>query len=168
MGTGKSAVARELGRRLRRPVVEMDAEIERREGMAISRIFADKGEEYFRAQERKLAEELSHTSGRVIACGGGVALDPKNLEALSRHGVLFLLTATPEEILRRLEGQTHRPLLEGADRRRRIEELLTAREPYYRRVKERVETTGLTPGRVADRIIAALERAGGNRNFEAQ
>ena len=160
MGTGKSAVARILGQILGRPVVETDRVIEEREGMEISRIFSEKGEEYFRLRERETIRELAAQTGRVIAAGGGAVIDPANVAALEKNGVLFCLNARPEAILRRLEGESHRPLLEGGDRRKRVEELLERRRPFYRRLKNQVETSDLSPEEVADKIIGMLRFRG--------
>lgn len=156
MGTGKSAVAREIGKRLRRPVVEMDGEIEKREGMAISRIFAERGEPYFRSREGELARRLSRSGGKVIAAGGGVVLDPANLRALGRRGVLVRLDARPEVILRRVEREGHRPLLEGGDRLATIKRLLSARRRFYAAIERRVDTSDLSVGEVASRIVSLL------------
>lgn len=156
MGTGKSAVAREIGKRLRRPVVEMDGEIEKREGMVISRIFAERGEPYFRSRERELVQKLSRSGGKVIAAGGGVVLDPANLRALARRGVLVRLDARPEVILRRVEREGHRPLLEGGDRLSTIKRLLAARRSFYDAIENRIDTSDLSVAAVADRIVALL------------
>ena len=156
MGTGKSAVARRLGERLDRPVIEMDALIEEREGMAISRIFAERGEEYFRKLERELVKELSARRGAVIATGGGVVLDPDNVSDLSRFGLPVCLNARTGVILSRVSRETHRPLLEGEGRAEKIERLLRLRKPFYRRIPHQLDTSDLSVEEVADRIVALL------------
>src|SRR4030042_4882588 len=71
MGTGKSAVAQSVARKLDRPFVEMDEVIVQRAGMSIPDIFRRYGEESFRERERALCDELSGQEGLVIATGGG-------------------------------------------------------------------------------------------------
>lgn len=144
MGTGKSAVAERLGEDLNREVVEMDGIIESREGIPISRIFSGKGEGYFRKLEKELVGELSREEGKIIATGGGVALQPENIEALGRNGILICLRARPEVILKRLEGETHRPLLEVSDRKRRMEEILSSRRPFYDLIENQVDTSDMS------------------------
>lgn len=63
MGSGKSTIAAELSRMLHRPVLEMDEEIEKREGMSIPAIFSEHGEAYFRQLETDLLKETSALGG---------------------------------------------------------------------------------------------------------
>jgi len=155
MGTGKSAVARLLGERLNRPVVEMDAVIEEREGMTISRIFAERSESYFRRRERELVRELSREKGKIVAAGGGVVLDRDNIRNLRQNGLLICLTARPQVILQRVAGERHRPLLEKGDRLLTIEKLLEERRPDYDRIPCRIDTSDLTVDQVAETILSA-------------
>jgi shikimate kinase len=157
MGTGKSAIARRLGDRLDCPVVEMDDLIEEREGMSISSIFAEKGEEYFRRCERDLVMELSREGGKVIATGGGVVLNPDNIRDFENAGIVLCLTARPEVILSRVENETYRPLLEVENRLAKIEELLATRRIFYDRIESRIDTSDLTVEDVVGCIIGMTE-----------
>lgn len=158
MGTGKSAVGRELADRLRREFVDMDRTLETRAGLSVTRLFAERGEAHFRALEKALVVELAARRALVIACGGGVVLDADNIRAFARSGLVVCLTAAPEELERRVAASTHRPLLEqSGDKRRRIRELLEARRPFYDAVPCQVDTTGLTVGEIAIGILAIYE-----------
>jgi len=168
MGTGKTAIARCLGDRLNCPVVEMDDLIESREGMSISRIFEEKGERYFRRFERELVIELSRDGGKLIATGGGVILNPENIEDFKKTGIVFCLTARPEVIMSRVGQETHRPLLEVENRLEKIKELLGVRQHYYDRIGHQIDTSELSVVRVADRILSAytLSKNGdGEKNY---
>ena len=170
MGTGKTSVGREIAQRLGRKFVDMDSLIETREGRAVPDIFRDQGELYFRRLEAALCRELAALpdtrSGPgadsrqstdvplVIATGGGALIPQDNLEILSASGSVVCLTASPDEIRRRLESAGDRPLLEVADRRSRIETLLDERSEAYRRIPLQVDTTDLTVGQAADRVLA--------------
>lgn len=156
MGTGKTAVARLLGKKLDRPAVEMDALIEEREGMEISRIFAERGEEYFRQLERKLVRELAGLRGRVIATGGGVVLDPDNIRDLSRSGLPVCLTARPGVILERIAGENHRPLLERSDREETVKKMLAARRSSYEQIPHQIDTSDLSVEEVVERVLEIM------------
>jgi shikimate kinase len=156
MGTGKSAVARRLGEVLQRPVIEMDDLIEEQEGMAISQIFAERGEDYFRSRERKLVRELSRQRGKIIATGGGVVLDRKNIRDLSRDGRPICLTARPEVVLNRVAGESHRPLLDRADRLETIEKMLRSRRGCYEIIPDQIDTSDLSPQQVVARVLDLL------------
>src|SRR2546428_7633249 len=76
MGAGKSAVARLLGERLGTVVADLDAMIEAEEGSSVAELFERAGEGYFRARESELLARALSAGARVLACGGGVVLDP--------------------------------------------------------------------------------------------
>jgi shikimate kinase/3-dehydroquinate synthase len=156
MGTGKTCVGQELARRLGREFVDMDQVIEAREGMAVADIFARQGEPRFRRLEADLCRELAARPGNVIATGGGALLVAGNREILSASGPAVCLSASPDEIQRRLEAATDRPLLDAADRRARIAALLAERAPGYERIPLQVDTTGLTVAQVAEQVLAVV------------
>ncbi len=153
MGTGKSTVGRVLAERLGWPFVDTDQLIEQRLGMSVGEMFSKYGENFFREKECLLASELAKTTGRVIATGGGTLVSAANLEALSATGLVFNLTCDPEEIVRRLQHLTDRPLLQGSDRLARIEELLVARQAAYASIPFHVDTTPLSVDEVAEHIL---------------
>ena len=156
MGTGKSAIARLLGERLDRPVVEMDEVIEEQEGMTISRLFAEKGEAYFRNRERELVGELSQAGGKIIATGGGVVLNPANIKDLRRSGVLICLNARAEVILKRVRDEVHRPLLEVGDRLEMIERILEDRRLLYDRIDHQIDTSDMTVDQVVEEVLTMV------------
>jgi shikimate kinase/3-dehydroquinate synthase len=155
MGTGKTRIGREVARRLGRPFVDMDAEIEARAGKAIPRIFAEDGESAFRRMEADLCQELGSQTGRVIATGGGALLEAANREVMMRGGTVVCLTSDVDEIHRRLrEGDAKaRPLLNVADPRAEIERLLAARQEAYAAIPWQVDTTGASIEQVTQRVI---------------
>ncbi len=158
MGTGKSALGRKVARLAGCPFREMDAELERRAGKAISRIFAEEGEEAFRGMETRLAEEWGGRGGAVISCGGGVALREENMKALGANGVVVCLTARPEVILERTSRTGRRPLLAGADPGGRIRELLAARAPFYEKIPVRIDTSDADLDALAERLLDVWAR----------
>lgn len=154
MGTGKSCVGQFLAKRLGMTFLDMDDMIVERAGKSVPRIFAEDGEPHFRALECELARDLSARHGLVIATGGGIVLDPRNIEAFSKTGMVVCLSATPGAIEARVGNDTNRPLLAGGDKRRKITELLQKRRPLYDALPHQVDTTGLSVEQVADRIFA--------------
>ncbi len=153
MGSGKSTVGRALGLRLGFEPIDTDLLIEARHG-PIERIFAERGEDGFRAIERELAAELADRAGLVISTGGRMMLDPANVAALRLASPIFCLVARPDETLRRVMNDDSglvRPLLAGPDPRARIVELLAERGPAYRRFP-RVATDGRAPDDIAAEV----------------
>ncbi len=154
MGTGKTTVGREVARRLDRPFVDMDAEIEARAGKPVPRIFAEDGEAAFRQMEAALCKELGARDGLVIATGGGALIDPANRAAMG-SGVIVCLTCTVDETLRRVRksGRPARPLLDVTDPRAEIERLLESRRVAYGAIPWQIDSTGLSVAEVAARVV---------------
>jgi shikimate kinase len=164
MGAGKSAVARILGERLGAAVADLDAFIEAAEGSSIDQLFEREGEAYFRRREGEVLRQALDVGARVIACGGGVVLDPDHRTLLHDRCRVVWLEVSPAEAARRVGFGTGRPLLARAPTLPRLAELLGARGPLYAQVAhQRVETDGRSPDEVADEILglwAAAEPAG--------
>ena len=154
MGTGKSATGQLIAEELNRSFIDMDTLIEERAGKKISAIFADEGEPHFRQLEHNLAVELSRESDLVIACGGGIVLNPANIAAFSQTGLVFCLHADPDEILQRVARQSHRPLLEGDnDKAQAIRDLLAKRQSLYQAIPLSIDTNGHKPIDTAREVL---------------
>jgi len=157
MGSGKTSVGEELSMRLGYQFIDTDTLIEERDGMPISLIFKEKGEDYFRQVEQAVVEEVSKRNNVVIATGGGVIKNKRNLENLQRGGIIIWLKTEPEVILKRvmLEGGK-RPLLNVEEPLREINKLLTERLPLYMQADIAIDTSFITPGESVEKIIERL------------
>lgn len=131
MGTGKSTIASCLSEVYGMEVVEMDELIETMEGKSIPDIFQTFGEEYFRSLETELLKKFKGRSNVVISCGGGTPLREENVAIMKENGKVVLLTAKAENILKRVEDNHDRPLLEGKKNISYIEEMLKGRKDKY-------------------------------------
>jgi shikimate kinase len=112
MGAGKSTVGRALGDRLGVSFVDLDSRIETRCQMSIPRIFAERGEEWFRQQEHEALASIAGGRGTVIAVGGGALERPDNRRLMRQRGITVWLDAPFSLILQRLgDGErVRRPL----------------------------------------------------------
>ena len=137
--------------------MDCDQEIEQRTGATIPLIFDIEGEAGFRAREKRVIDDLTRDDDIVVATGGGAVLDPDSRLALKERGFVIYLHAPLEHLLARTRGDTNRPLLKTGDRVKKMQELLTAREPLYREVADLIVDTGaLTLTAVVQNIRAAL------------
>jgi len=152
MGSGKTTVGQLLATKLGLSFVDTDALIEAQDGRPISDIFAQSGAATFRQMETAVALELAGRTNLVISSGGRLMLDTVNAAALTENGRVFCLTAAPEEILRRVEETSKRPLLNVPDPAARIQTLLAKREAAYGRFTQ-IQTDGKTAVQVAEEII---------------
>src|ERR1700761_4608143 len=101
-GSGKTTVGQAVANATKRTFLDIDAEIERREGRAISQIFGEKGEPYFRKKEREITEELTLVGNMIVAPGGGWAADAETVALVRPPSKLVYLKVSPAGALKRL------------------------------------------------------------------
>lgn len=123
-GSGKTSIGKAVARRERRRYVDSDAEIVAFEGRAITEIFAEKGEEYFRKKEKQTLFLLGSQNGMVISTGGGAVLDRENYYSLKANGRIYYLEREITDLATR-----GRPLSTGTEA---LKKLLEQREPLYK------------------------------------
>ncbi len=154
MGSGKTKTAKQIARLAGLKFIETDAKIEKKAGKSINEIFAHGGEKEFRRLERQTIGIAAKSKNSVISCGGGAVLDARNARALAKTCVMVWLWANPDEILRRVDKEKHRPLLNVKDKKGKIESLLNRRIPKYAACADlAVGTQGMEPKEIAKLII---------------
>ncbi len=156
MGTGKTAVGQSLARTIHYLFSDSDRDIAAKEGRSIQEIFEKEGEPYFRKIEKETIFKLANNSPLILSVGGGAILDPEILQLLSKKGVVVLLTASVDEITRRLGHDNERPLLSRGNRKKKIEKLLKERSEIYSKVPIQIDTTGLAIDEVVQKIIQRI------------
>lgn len=152
-GVGKTTVGRGAARVLRRPFLDFDAEIERREGKSVREIFREFGEEHFRALEAALSLELSLTGGMVLSPGGGWVTQPASVELLRLAGRIIYLRAAPETVARRLRRVETRPMLAGRDPLVALRELYEKRREAYETADAVLDTEKLSRQQLIARVV---------------
>ena len=153
MGTGKSSVGRLVADLLHFTYLDTDRVVEARVSKSIVEIFQQEGEPAFRAYEHKVVAELTLRRKTVISTGGGLPMNEENLASLKTHALVVCLWASSETIYERVRGHDHRPLLNEADPLKKIHELLSIREPYYRQADVLVNTEWRSVRDVAVQVI---------------
>ena len=158
MGAGKSVVGRALGARLGGPAEDLDQRVENAAAAPVAEIFGREGEAGFRAREKAALVAALAAAPAVIACGGGVVLDPVNRLALRERCRVVWLEVSPAVAARRIASQPGlRPMLGHGPLEARLEALLRERAALYESVAElRVECGDETPDEIAERIVAGL------------
>lgn len=152
-GSGKSTVGREVAGRLGVPFVDLDEEVERRSGATVSQIFASEGEAGFRTLEARALVDASRQDPSVVACGGGVVLEPANRITLRNTGTCVYLHVPLAVLEERVEPAADRPLIRAEGD---LERLLVEREGLYREFAGHVVDGSGDPGEVADAIVEEL------------
>ena len=161
MGVGKTTIGRFLAGELNRDFYDTDRVVEERTGADIPWIFDVEGEAGFRKREEAVCAELCNEHSLVIATGGGIIVNEANRRRIRRNGFVVYLSADVDRFVERTSKDTRRPLLQTANPREVIEQLLAVRDPLYREVADVViDTESNSPKHISERIIEAFnERA---------
>jgi shikimate kinase len=158
MGAGKSTVGKALAKHLSWEFTDTDHLIEHQTGVSIPVIFEIEGEAGFRRRESTALASFLGKERQVIATGGGIVLAPENRAILKKIGAVVYLSASASELYQRTRLDKNRPLLQGPNPRRKIEELLTARLPLYKECADVVVETGRQPVyQIVQKISHALK-----------
>lgn len=157
MGSGKSSVAAYLHRLLAAGDLDMDREIEKREGRTITDLFLMEGETCFRNLETALLEEVQEGDGTVVACGGGAVLRESNVDVMRKRGKVVWLDTPLLTVFHRTRGDHSRPLLENKRTLRDIAEMMEERRPYYEEASDvRVVTEGKSIPEICEEIVRSV------------
>ena len=156
MGAGKSSVGRRVALRLGIPFVDADTEIEKAAGMAITDIFAIRGEAEFRSGEARVILRLLEGGPQVLATGGGAFINPDTRAAIAAKGISIWLKAEPDVLMKRIKRRQDRPLLHTADPAATLRKLLEEREPVYALADLTVQSREVTHDRIVDEIVGAI------------
>ena len=154
MGAGKSTIGAALADELGWPFIDVDAEIEKREGISIAELFAKRGEAAFRDIEtdqiRRCVHAVQSGAPSVIALGGGAFVQARNWDLIEDNGVTIWLDCPFDIVCERLNGDHTRPLAEDRDRFARLFE---DRLPLYGRANFRVPVAAEDVGAIVQRIL---------------
>jgi shikimate kinase len=156
MGSGKTTIGKALSLSLNVPVIDSDEEISRQAGKTISEIFDAEGEAAFRLLEAECLRNLP-VEDSIITTGGGIILREENRIWMRENGVVIFLDASPNEILKRLEGDKTRPLLIG-DKEAKVVKILSERLLLYVDTANLIiETTGKSVEAIVKELVQRLK-----------
>lgn len=162
MASGKSSVAAELARRLGWEHLDLDREIEAREGRTIPELFRVYGEGWFRALEARVTAEVAGRRRVVLSPGGGWITNPELLERLGPGTLSVWLRVSPEEVLARVgPAPRDRPLLDVPEPLAAVRRLMAERERFYRLAEISVSTDGVDTASIASSIMREVRDRSG-------
>ncbi len=160
MGSGKTTVGRIAARQLGWRFIDIDRVVRRRSGMAVDRIFRERGEGAFRRLESRALAEAARGRDQVVATGGGAAGLRANVAAMRASGLVVWLNVSFVRAARRIQkqGAARRPLAPRGPREP-LKRLFASRLELYRKAAHwSVPAGGAAPSRIAARIVRRMER----------
>jgi shikimate kinase len=162
MCSGKSTVGHILADRLGWEFIDFDEAIERREKRRVADIFRENGESHFRRLEAQLTAQVEARKSVVLVPGGGWVTQRGLVERLRPSSLFVWLRVRPDTVYDRHSrlGLADRPLLAVDEPRAAIQELLAAREPFYRLADVTIDTDARLAEDVAEQIVELLRPEG--------
>ena len=134
MGAGKTSVGKLLAKKSGKAFLDTDEMIVKQMNLSINEIFSVYGEEYFRKLETNLLKALCDSAhNSVISVGGGTPVKEENRKYLKKLGSVVYLSITESTVIKRLKGDTTRPLLQGTKEevKEKVSTLLNSRKEKY-------------------------------------
>lgn len=156
MGSGKTAVGKELASILKYDLIDLDQEIVEKYGKSIERIFLEDGETVFRGYEAETARKLMISDKTVISTGGGFPVREENRRWMKKLGKTVWLKCEPSVILDRIKHED-RPLLPKPIKVEHIQKILNGRSHIYNKADMIINTDRLTPQEAALKIKSMIK-----------
>ncbi|MCX8094261.1 MAG: shikimate kinase [Candidatus Goldbacteria bacterium] len=158
MGSGKTVIARQLSKILKRKIIDTDKIIEKRQKKKIKEIFKLYGEKFFRKVETDAVKYAGMQKNKIIATGGGVVIKPQNIKILKKNGIIVYLKNTFETSCKRLKNKKDRPLFK-INNLKETRLLFNKRLKLYKRAADIIiKTDNKSIERVTNEIIKKLDK----------
>ncbi len=157
MGGGKTTVGLAIAQKYGFRFVDFDKEIEKDENASICEIFEKCGEEHFRAIERRKIKEYANVEKYVIATGGGVVKDARNIEILKNIGTVFYLYAPADVLFERIKGDKTRPLLNCENPKEELIKIYEERKKNYETADFKINTQNKSVDEITQEIYEKIK-----------
>ena len=157
MGVGKSTIGSLLAKVLNFKFIDMDRLIEEKEKMTIKKIFANKGEAYFRNIEKKITLNNIQDNKRVIALGGGAFINPIIRKEVLLKTSSFWLDIKPDTLIKRTNKSNKRPLIDNKNLKRDIYRIYEERKDFYGLADYKINCNRLNKIQIVNKIVEIYE-----------
>lgn len=156
-GSGKTTIAKLLGKKLRLDVFDTDTLIAKKSGMPLADYITKNGWAKFRAMECKIVKKMATSDNVIISTGGGTLMNKKNATLLKKNSIVILLTAPIKTLKKRIGNAKERPSLTGIDAQKELQTVWQKRKKTYTTVADLIiENTG-TVQKTLKKIYARVQ-----------
>ena len=156
MGSGKTSIGELVSRKLDLNFFDIDQCIEEETNMKISKIFSNKGEDFFRKLEEKKTLNLLKKKNSVISLGGGAFLNQNIREEVLENHLSFWLNLSTKIIISRIQNSSKRPMVVKLTKDE-LKNLIKKRSNIYSKAMYKVNCDGLTKNEIVNKIIDIYE-----------
>ncbi|WP_096153436.1 shikimate kinase [Bacillus sp. FJAT-45066] len=156
MGAGKTTIGKLLSKKLQLNVIDSDQHIEEQCGKKISQIFNEHGESFFRELEANVLKTLP-TENIIVTTGGGIVTNNTNVEWMKATGTVIYLHTEFSELMKRLRGDSTRPLLQQKSHEE-LKNLFAERLPKYNKADIIIHTSNKTVSEIVEEVLFKIEQ----------
>ena len=156
MGSGKSTIGSLLAIKLNLDFIDVDHQLEKEEGISISKIFAVKGEKYFRKIEEKISIKLLKLNNKVISLGGGGFINNNIQGIVLKDSVSFWLNWKNSTLVNRIKRNKKRPLTINANEKQ-LKKLIKERSEVYYKANYKIDCENLDKNEKVQKIANIYE-----------
>ena len=153
MGVGKTTVGKIVAKKQGMEFIDTDENIEKKCSMSISKIFKEKGEEFFRIEEQKEVLKSIKKSNCVIALGGGAFINETIRNAILKNTISMWLDTDLKTLNKRIKWNKKRPLLNKENNQKKIDEFYSERKNIYKLANHKINCDNLDKENIAKKII---------------
>ena len=157
MGSGKSSIGLLVAKKLKLDFIDVDKEIEKELGISISKIFEERGEDYFRKIEEKITLKVLKTNLTVISLGGGAFMNKVIRKEVLKNHISFWLSWKSSTIISRIKKSKKRPIAFNLDENN-LKKLITDRSTIYSEAKFKINCETLSKNMIVKNIIKLYEK----------
>jgi len=169
IGSGKTTVGSHLARELELPFYDLDQEMDRILGYSFHRLVQEKGWVAFRELEYAICKRFARREKSLICLGGGTVRYEWNMDVLRGTGRIILLTASLDELARRVRAADRPRVNVGTTLEEDLRTIWSESEEKYLRAADLTyDTEGKSVAEVAAELQPAIRDylSGGNwRSF---
>ena len=156
MGSGKSSIGLIVSKKLGLDFIDIDKEVEKDQGLEISKIFESKGEKYFRKIEEEITLKMLKKNSSVISLGGGAFLNKSiQKEVLKKH-LSFWLSCNYKTLIKRIKNSKKRPIAFRASNDELIE-IIKKRSNVYSKALYKIDCDNFTKNAVVNKVLDIYE-----------
>ncbi len=156
MGSGKSSIGSLVAKKLKLDFIDVDNEIEKALGISISKIFEDKGEDYFRKIEEKITLKVLKINSTVISLGGGGFINKVIRKEVLKNHISFWLSWNNQILLNRIKNSKKRPIAFNAKDNELID-LIKKRSNIYSKALYEIKCDKLSKSEIVKKILENYE-----------
>ena len=157
MGCGKTSIGKLTSRKLKLDFFDIDSQIEKETKMTISKIFTDKGENFFREIEERITINILKKKNVVIALGGGAFMNEKIRKEILKDHLSFWLQLNTKTLIDRIKNSLKRPIAANSTNLELIN-LIKKRSNIYSKALYRINCNNLTKTKIVNKILDIYEK----------